>query len=88
MGDCEALCDTAGGGSYPRVPEKLSKHHQVSRVEGEAHVGCCDGQHSHAAPVCRLEPVAQQLAICRRGGPIYTDVADVLQRWGKIELSG
>lgn len=33
--------------AYPGVPEKLSEDHQVSRVQGETHVSCSDGQHSH-----------------------------------------
>lgn len=28
--------------SYPRIPEKLGKDHQVSRVQGQTHVGCRD----------------------------------------------
>jgi hypothetical protein len=32
---------------YPWVPKELSEHHQVSRGEGEAHVGSSNGQYCH-----------------------------------------
>lgn len=66
--------------SHPRVPEELSKDHQVSRVQGETHVGRSDGQHSHAGVSPGLEPVAELLALGRGGGAIHTYVVDALWR--------
>lgn len=47
--------------SYPWIPEELSKDHQVSRVQGQTHVGCCDGQHGHAAVGAELELLTELL---------------------------
>ena len=48
---------------YPRVPEELGENHQISGVQGEAHVGCSDGQNSHAALGRVLEPLTELLSI-------------------------
>lgn len=49
--------------SHPWVPEELGEHDQVGRVQGEAHVGCRDGQNGHAGLGRILEPLAQLLPL-------------------------
>lgn len=49
---------------YPWIPEQLGEHHQVSRGEGEAHVGSSDGEHGHGVVLEELELLAQAVAVC------------------------
>lgn len=64
--------------SYPRIPEKLGKDHQVSWVQGQTHVGCRDWQHGHTAVSRELELLAQLLPFGWRSRPVNPDVADIL----------
>lgn len=68
---------------YPWIPKELSKHHQVSRGEGEAHVGSGDGQHGHSVLLEQLELLAQVLSVRRGGGAVDVDVWHVLQGQGR-----
>lgn len=72
---------------YPWVPKQLGEHHQVSRGEGEAHVGGGDGQHGHGVPLGQLELLAQLLPVCGGGGAIDADVLHLL-RGQRGEASG
>lgn len=70
--------------SYPWIPEELSKDHQVSWVQGQTHVGRCDGQHGHTAAGRELELLTQLLPFGWRSRAIDTDVDDVLLRtWNR-----
>ena len=65
--DCgSSYCTPADcGSSYPGVPEELGEHHQVGGVQGDAHVGCGDGEHSHAAAHPVLEELTPLMALGR-----------------------
>lgn len=79
---------------HPWVPKQLREHHQVSRGEGEAHVGGGDGQHGHGGPLRQLELLAQVLTVGRGGGAIDADVLHTLReqereaRWAQVRGLG
>lgn len=66
--------------TYPRVPEQLSKDHQVSGVQRQTHVGCGDGEYSHAGLRGELKALTQLVSVYCRCGAIDTDETDVLGR--------
>lgn len=45
--------------TYPRIPEKLPKHHQTGSRQIEASIGCTDWQNGHSQGIVRLEFVAE-----------------------------
>lgn len=70
--------------SYPWVPKELSEDDQISRVQGETHVGRGDGQNGHAGLIRVLELLAQLLSFSWWSRPVNTDVADILGKKVKI----
>ncbi|KAF3843101.1 hypothetical protein F7725_001950 [Dissostichus mawsoni] len=69
---------TADGGTNTITSEKLSEDHQVGGVQREAHVGCRDGENSHAGLSGALKPITQQLPISRGRGAVNTDKTHIL----------
>lgn len=47
----------------PWVPEEFGEHDEVSTMQREAHIGSCDGEHSHTALLRELELLTQLLAL-------------------------
>lgn len=66
--------------SYPWVPKELGEDDQISRVQGETHVGRGDGQNGYAGLTRVLELLAQLLSFHWWSRPINTDVTDILGR--------